>query len=167
MFASREKVSEIKVEHPEGTRVELIHMGEDPQKVPEGTLGVVTHVDDMGIIHVNWDTGSTLGVLPEIDKVRKVNVKTIVRAHGVKFFMDYWAMAKWANTVHKIAGGKRDVFSASDFPERLKGYHCSCGITEEGYSAGEFELLPIDCEEVKEGGKAYMKCVKCGGWSHL
>lgn len=162
-----EQIKMLREKYPKGARVELVHMGDDPQAIPAGTLGVVIHVDDIGTIHVSWDNGSTLGVIHNIDCVRIVTEKVIVRKPGVNFYADKHDLAKWANAVHKLAGGKKDVFSPSDFPERLKGCHCSCGTTEDGYSAGEFELLPLDSEDVREGGKAYMKCIKCGGYSHL
>lgn len=88
-------------------------------------------------------------------------------------------MAQHANAVHKIAGGKGDPFTEQMFvphdgdkqnPYRLSGYHCDCGYddTIEGKpSNGEFELLPLHDASVREGGKAYMQCRKCGGFSHL
>ena len=42
---------------------------------------------------------------------------------------------------------------------RISGVLCGC----EGN--GEFELLPV--EECREGGKRYMRCRKCGEYSHL
>lgn len=39
--------------------------------------------------------------------------------------------------------------------------HCYCG------GDGEFDLLPITHPDVQAGGKRYMECRKCGGWSHL
>ena len=41
------------------------------------------------------------------------------------------------------------------------GGHCDCKY------GGEFELLPKDDPDVVEGGKRYMQCRICGGWSHL
>ena len=77
-------------------------------------------------------------------------------------------LANWANTVHALANGTGLPFTPDLFPnERLKGHHCNCGVTEEGLTKGKFELLPLHSEEVREGGKAYMQCKKCGGWSHL
>jgi len=38
---------------------------------PKGTKGVVIQVDDIGTLHVAWETGSTLGVVPGVDMVRK------------------------------------------------------------------------------------------------
>ena len=53
--------------YPEGTIVQVEHM-EDPHPVPYGTLGKVTHVDDAGQIHVSWDNGSSLALIPGTDK---------------------------------------------------------------------------------------------------
>lgn len=52
-----------------GKRVELVYMN-DGQAPPVGTKGVVTRVDDMGTIHVNWENGSSLGLIPDEDKFR-------------------------------------------------------------------------------------------------
>ena len=49
-----------------GDRVELIRM-DDPQAPPAGTRGTVTGIDDMGTIHVRWDNGSGLGLIPGED----------------------------------------------------------------------------------------------------
>jgi hypothetical protein len=59
----------IKAMYPKGTRIELIHM-EDIQPVPGGTKGTVWLVDDMGDIHVKWDNGRTLGLIPEVDEFK-------------------------------------------------------------------------------------------------
>ena len=84
-------------------------------------------------------------------------------------------IARWANKVHRQAGGKGNVFDTLDFVhstlprhgERLKGHHCCCGVDSNGYSNGEFVLLPLDDEAVIVGGKAYMVCKKCNSFSHL
>ena len=54
-----------------GTRIRLIHM-DDSLAVPNGTCGTVTDVDDIGSIHVNWDNGSTLALIPGEDKFEKM-----------------------------------------------------------------------------------------------
>jgi hypothetical protein len=53
--------------HLEGRRIRLINM-EDPTPVPSGTEGIINHVDDMNQYHVKWDNGSTLAIIPEVDK---------------------------------------------------------------------------------------------------
>jgi hypothetical protein len=50
----------------------------------------------------------------------------------------------------------------AEMKERISGTgHCDCR------GNGEFILLPVDHPDVLEGGKRYMQCRKCGGWSHL
>ena len=51
----------------EGTRLRLIAM-DDRQAPPKGTEGTVQFVDDAGTIHVQWDTGSSLGLIPGTDE---------------------------------------------------------------------------------------------------
>ena len=66
---SKELLEDLRERYPKGTRVELIRM-EDPQAPPIGTKGTVTAVDDIGTIHVNWDTGSSLGIAYGEDQCR-------------------------------------------------------------------------------------------------
>jgi hypothetical protein len=49
-----------------GRRIKMINMS-DPQAVPNGTMGTITHVDGIGQIHVRWDNGSRLAVVPDED----------------------------------------------------------------------------------------------------
>lgn len=49
-----------------GKRIRMNHM-EDMLPVPDGTEGNITGVDDLGQIQVQWDNGSTLSVIDEID----------------------------------------------------------------------------------------------------
>ncbi len=62
----------MKEAYPEGTRLMLLHMDDPFAPVPEGTRGTVKHVDDMGTIHMQWDNGRTLGLVPGEDSFRKL-----------------------------------------------------------------------------------------------
>ena len=57
--------------YPKGTRLKLISM-EDPHGVPEGTVGEVDFIDDAGQIHMRWETGSCLALIPEVDRFQEV-----------------------------------------------------------------------------------------------
>ena len=72
-FPSEETVERRKAEYPVGTRIELIEMNDPYAPVPSGTRGTVTHVDDIGKIHMEWDNGRTLGLCPEKDTFKKIN----------------------------------------------------------------------------------------------
>lgn len=50
-----------------GMRIRMIHM-DDERPVDEGMEGTIRNVDDMGTIHVTWDDGRTLGVVPNVDE---------------------------------------------------------------------------------------------------
>lgn len=61
-----------KQHYQKGTRIELIHMNDPFAPVPSGTKGTVEYVDDMGQIHMKWDNGRTLALVPEEDRFRKI-----------------------------------------------------------------------------------------------
>lgn len=58
----------LKNKYASGKRIRLIRMLDQHDPVPSGTLGSVRFVDDMGNIHVAWDNGRTLSLLPGIDE---------------------------------------------------------------------------------------------------
>jgi hypothetical protein len=51
-----------------GKRVRLIHCNDPYTKLTPGLLGTVDHIDDFGTLHVKWDNGSTLGLVPDEDR---------------------------------------------------------------------------------------------------
>lgn len=51
-----------------GDRVRLISTSDPYARLHPGDEGTVTFVDDAGTIHVTWDNGSTLGLIPGEDE---------------------------------------------------------------------------------------------------
>lgn len=49
-------------------RVELIKMDDPFTSLKKGDEGDLQFIDDIGQIHVKWDNGSTLALIPGIDK---------------------------------------------------------------------------------------------------
>ena len=43
--------------YPEGTRILLLHMGDDPRPVEDNMRGTVKYVDDMCTMHCAFDNG--------------------------------------------------------------------------------------------------------------
>lgn len=68
---TKQQVHQLRDFYPEGTKVQLIRM-DDPQAPPAGTCGVITHVDDAGNIHVSWDNGSGLSLIPGEDEFKVI-----------------------------------------------------------------------------------------------
>lgn len=52
----------VKVLYPKGTRIKLIKMN-DKYAPPSGTIGTVDFVDDIGQIHVKWESGGSLALV--------------------------------------------------------------------------------------------------------
>lgn len=50
-----------------GSRVRLIKLYDKFIEVPPGTKGKVSYIDSVGTIHVQWDNGVKLGLLPAFD----------------------------------------------------------------------------------------------------
>ena len=69
---SRKEVEALRKRYPKGTRVALVSLEDPYARIPEGTKGTVDAVDDIGTIHVRWDNGSGLGIVPGVDTVRKI-----------------------------------------------------------------------------------------------
>lgn len=72
MNYSERHVEAIKAQYPEGTRIVLDFMGDDPRPIDPGTLGTVIHVDDVGTVHCVFDNGRSLGLIPDEDSFRKI-----------------------------------------------------------------------------------------------
>lgn len=51
---------------------EVVPGMEGERNMPSGLKGKVCYVDDAGQIHVNWENGSSLAVLPEVDSFHKI-----------------------------------------------------------------------------------------------
>jgi len=50
-----------------GKRIKLVFLDDPYTKLKKGDMGTIQHEDDIGQIHVNWDNGSTLPIVPEVD----------------------------------------------------------------------------------------------------
>lgn len=70
---SRETVERIKKQYPAGSRIKLHHMDDPLSPVPSGTEGTVLFVDDAGQLHMKWDNGRTLALVPGVDSFARIN----------------------------------------------------------------------------------------------
>lgn len=68
--------------YPPGTRLELISMDDPYSKIPSGSRGTVVAVDDVGTIHMKWDNGSGLGLVPGEDSFRRLTPDEIAEENG-------------------------------------------------------------------------------------
>ena len=69
---SKMEVEAVRMMYPKGTRVELVEMDDPYTRLRSGDQGTVRVVDDAGTIHVDWDSGSSLGIVYGKDFCRKI-----------------------------------------------------------------------------------------------
>ena len=65
---AQEQINRLRAQYPEGTRIQVDSMENDPRPIPSGTKGTVLYVDDIGTIHCKFDNGRGLGLIPDEDK---------------------------------------------------------------------------------------------------
>ena len=63
----RKMIKFIQEQYPPGTRIRLNSMNDPYAPVAPGTEGIVDLVDDAGGIHMKWDNGRTLAIVPGED----------------------------------------------------------------------------------------------------
>ena len=68
----RRQAQRVKENYPPGTRVMLLSMEDPWAPVHPGTRGTVEVVDDIGQIHMKWDNGRSLALVPGEDSFRKL-----------------------------------------------------------------------------------------------
>lgn len=71
-FPDRRTVERIRKMYPDGCRVELISMDDPYTRLTPGDAGTVCFTDDTGTIFVDWDSGSSLGIVYGVDRIRKI-----------------------------------------------------------------------------------------------
>lgn len=76
-------IAGIKQSYPPGSRIQLICM-DDRWAVPPGTRGTVSLVDDAGQIHLKWDNGRTLALVPQLDQFRKLTEQELRAEQGLQ-----------------------------------------------------------------------------------
>ena len=65
-YPNKDYIEHLRRKYPPGTRLQLSCM-EDDFPVPPGSMGTVECIDDAGQIHVDWDCGRSLALIPGVD----------------------------------------------------------------------------------------------------
>jgi len=69
---NRRRIDMMKERYPEGTRICLDNMENDPHPIPPGTKGTVEFVDDFGTVFCKFDNGRSLGMITGEDSFHKI-----------------------------------------------------------------------------------------------
>ena len=85
MDYNKKRIESIKQRYPEGTRICVDSMGDDPRPIEPGTKGTVDWVDDIGTVHCNFDNGRRLGLIVGEDSfhvIQQEEVQEITQSDG-------------------------------------------------------------------------------------
>ena len=72
-YSNKDYIEHLRRKYPPGTRLQLSCM-EDDFPVPPGSMGTVECIDDAGQIHVDWDCGRSLALIPGVDSFSRLPV---------------------------------------------------------------------------------------------
>ncbi len=73
-YPTREQVQALRGRYPPGTILQLT-ADMQGERLQAGDIGKVVHVDDIGTIHMVWESGSSLGLIPGEDFFRKIGAE--------------------------------------------------------------------------------------------
>ena len=76
-FPNERQLKDLRERYPAGTRIRLMHMNDPFAPVTSGTTGSVAYIDDAGSIHMKWDNGRSLALIPDVD-----DFEVISEPHG-------------------------------------------------------------------------------------
>ncbi len=71
---TKEEVAILRLRYPEGSRLVLDFMGDEPCPLPAGSVGIVTEVDNEGAIHCEFRCGRNIRILPEVDRFHRAGL---------------------------------------------------------------------------------------------
>lgn len=80
---SENKLKEIKEKYPIGSKVKLLKDMDDKYPVLAGTIGTVDYIDSEGQLHMTWENGRTLALLPDIDQFEILNTSSIEKDNPI------------------------------------------------------------------------------------
>jgi len=105
----REEVEKLRKTYPVGCPVVCVHMQKSQTNpydhvIPSGTIGNVRAVDDAGTIHVAWENGSSLGLIPGVDEFHIAGKECAARMDKRTKYLFYETLQLLRSLVTKYEG---------------------------------------------------------------
>jgi hypothetical protein len=115
----------VREQYPPGTRIRLTEMKDPYAPVPPGTEGKVNFVDDAGQIHMKWNNGRTLALIPGEDSFTVIpqplqTLKLYMPLTVMEYGRDEWgSMEEYSTELDQLTTlSYHDQILAAIFKER-------------------------------------------------
>lgn len=147
----------MKQEYPAGTRILLLHMGDDPRPVEDNMRGTVTAVDDIGTVHCKFDNGRGLGLIPGEDSFRKLTEEELAREQDEKLLAQFREQTARLSNVRD----SESLYTSPDFQCDQTGGYPTYLVVNWAENKAWLELN----ESLAEEGEDYTACeLACARW---
>ena len=151
---ARRQAQRYKELYPPGTRLMLLSMEDPYEPVESGTRGTVKTVDDMGQIHMLWDNGRTLALVPGEDSFRTLTESELAQEARLKNgkVADFGDDCQIVIPNEPIDCSKLGYFDEleSDCWELVKGYLAKLGIELVANEDGEEPMSDYVAKSVQD-----------------
>lgn len=149
----------------EGMRIRCVSMTDDPNPIAPGTEGTIRLVDGMGIIHVKWDNGRILGLIPGVDHYQLMpDPKSDLYDDTDKMFEDTssssaikTAIKKTPSNVEKSMPKATKVSSSTT--SSLKSSGIKTNQVSKNFKSANIKDIKVEQDQIK-GGKADKLSIK-------
>lgn len=151
---ARRQAQRYKELYPPGTRLMLLSMEDPYAPVESGTRGTVKTIDDMGQIHMLWDNGRTLALVPGKDSFRTLTESELAQEARLKNgkVADFGDDCQIVIPKEPIDCSKLGYFDEleSDCWELVKGYLAKLGIELVANEDGEEPMSDYVAKSVQD-----------------